>query len=112
MYVDIHLAYRIVQIATTYIHNYYEQCSVSYYTYVWLSLDFQLNFKSQSYFLAKENMQPKSRLPVLELTYPSNYSGIKVFPIIVVVDEIDVTAIGKLHISCMLLNAQHILFYY
>ena len=70
--------------------------------YVWLSLDFQLNFKSRSYFIAKENMQPKSGLPVLELTYPSNYSGFEtIFPITVVIDEIDVTATGELRMSCI-----------
>ena len=69
--------------------------------YVLLLLDFQLNFKSRSYFIAKENVQPKSGLPVLELTYPSNYNHTVVFPITVVVDEIDVTATGELHMSCM-----------
>ena len=64
---------------------------------MYVYLVFRLSFKQGVYFVYGEN---RTEIPVLELTYPASYPSY-VFPIIVAVDEIDITATGKSYDTCM-----------
>ena len=58
----------------------------------YLQLDIELNFENQSYSVDTKN---DPEIPVIRITYPTEYVGPKMFPIIIKVEAKDDTATGK-----------------
>ena len=68
--------------------------------YLYLQLDIQLNFESQSYAVSDKNLAEE---PVIWIKYPKEYVASKMFPIIIDVKITNITAKGKLlhmHLHC------------
>lgn len=60
--------------------------------YLYLQLDIQLNFESQSYAVSDKNLPEQ---PVIWVKYPKVYLAPKMFPIIIDVEITNITAKGK-----------------